>query len=226
MGEGVPLRVEIPLPVHHVGEDLVPKSNRVLEGRFRRYRHVQILGIDDNVPHRPLYPADLAADDLHPDIALECHLRNLPAHDSAVAGIHHLVGGRKVRPELEPPHEAVGVTLWHFLVDDAATGGHPLDVARGDAPLVPHAVAVLYAAVNDVGDRFDPPVRVPGKPFQIIRGMIRMEVVKHEEGVEQGDLIVAEGPFQMDAGPLDGWLAFPNFADLAHGFHIFLQWRY
>ena len=44
-----------------------------------------------------------------------------------------------------------------------------------------------------------------------------MEVVEHQEGVELGDLVITEGPFQMDAGPFDGGPAFENLGDAANG---------
>jgi hypothetical protein len=50
-----------------------------------------------------------------------------------------------------------------------------------------------------------------------------MEIVEHEDGVEQGHMVVSESPFQMDAGPFDGRFALPHLADFAHGFHLFLQ---
>jgi len=47
-----------------------PPTRSDIEIRFRLHRHVQIRGIDDDVPHRPLDPSDLAADDLRTDGAL------------------------------------------------------------------------------------------------------------------------------------------------------------
>jgi hypothetical protein len=49
-----------------------------------------------------------------------------------------------------------------------------------------------------------------------------VEIIEHEEGIEQGDLGVPESPSQMDASPFDGRLALPDLADLAHGFHTLL----
>ncbi len=98
------------------------------KGCFCWHRDVKIGGIDDHVLHRPLYPGEPAADDLHPDVALDGHLRDLITHDAAIARIHHLVGSRKICPELEAPDETVTVTLWHFLVDDTTACGHPLHV--------------------------------------------------------------------------------------------------
>jgi len=133
--------------------------------------------------------------------------------------LYHLVGGREVRPDLEAPHQTFIVTPGHFLVDDAAAGGHPLHVSRCNDPFIFHAVAMFHRAMDHVGDRLDPPMRVPGKPFQIMGRIIRVEVVEEQERIKQGDLIVAEGPLQMDACAFDGGLALPDFADFANGFH-------
>jgi hypothetical protein len=68
---GVSLRVEISLPIHDIGKHLVSRPDRVSKGRFRRYRQVQIRGIDDDIPHRPLYPSNPAADDFSTDRSVE-----------------------------------------------------------------------------------------------------------------------------------------------------------
>jgi len=52
-----------------------------------------------------------------------------------------------------------------------------------------------------------------------------MEVVEHEKRVELRDLVVSECPFQMNAGSLYGWLAFPDLVDLTYGFHFFLSYE-
>jgi len=164
VGVGAPLRIEISFPVHDISKDLVAGCYGIVKGGLRRHRDVKIRRIDNDILHRSHGPAGLAADDFHPDAALEGYRRNLPAHNPSIAGSHHLVVGGEVRPNLEAPHEAVLVTPRHFLVDDAAAGGHPLNVARGDDPFVPHAVAVFHPAMDNVGDRLNAPVRVPGKP--------------------------------------------------------------
>jgi hypothetical protein len=66
-------------------------------------------------------------------------------------------------------------------VEDPATSGHPLDVARPDAALVAHAVAVLDRACQNVGDRLDA-LGVPGKAGQIVLRPLVPEVVQEEEG--------------------------------------------
>jgi len=40
-----------------------------------------------------------------------------------------------------------------------------LDVARRNQSAIPQAVSMLHIAVENIRDRFDAPVRVPGKTF-------------------------------------------------------------
>jgi len=75
---------------------------------------------------------------------------------------------------------------------------------------------MLHLAVQDVRNSLDTPVRMPGKTLQIIRWIVGMEVVKKQERVEQGNLMVAEGAFQVDTRPLDGRFALPHFADFSN----------
>ncbi len=103
----------------------------------------------------------------------------------------------------------------HLLMDDAAAGRHPLDVSRGDYPPVAHAVAVFHFPRQDIGDGFDPPVRMPGEALAIVGGIIGAKIVQEEKGVELGHLVVAEGPSQADPRPLQGGLALPDFVDFS-----------
>jgi hypothetical protein len=104
-------------------------------------------------------------------------------------------------------------------VDDAASRGHPLDVAGGDVAPVSHAVPVLHVPFDNVGDRLDPAVRVPGKPGKVFRGVVRPEIVEEEEGIEERRLPVAEGPLEVDPRPLDGRLGAPHVPDGPHDRH-------
>ncbi len=113
------------------------------------------------------------------------HLGDLGAGHAPVARVHHLVGGRQVGPELEAVHRALRVALGHLLVDDAAAGGHPLHVARGDDAAVAQAVAVLDVAAQDVGDGLDAAVGMPGEALEVVVGLVRAEVVEQQERVVQ-----------------------------------------
>ena len=100
-------------------------------GEDRRAGHgaIEVFGLDDDVVHGAAHAVDLAGDDLDPGAVGQGGFRDVGGGQAAVAGRHHLQGGREVGPELEAVHGAVGVALGHLLVDDAGAGRHPLHVA-------------------------------------------------------------------------------------------------
>ena len=122
------------------------------------------------------------------------HLRYLVIGEPAVPGVHHLVGRREVGPQLKAAHGALFVALRHLLVDDAAAGRHPLDVAAADDAVISHAVAMLDLPVEHIRDGFDPSMRVPGKPLQIEARVVGAKIVEKEEGVEVRDLVRSRRP--------------------------------
>ena len=67
------------------------------------------------------------------------------------------------------------------------------------APLVPHAVAVIHGAGEDVGNGLDSAVRVPGKPCQIVFRNIIAKIIEEQKGIEIGSVAEAEGTAQMYA---------------------------
>ncbi len=104
-------------------------------------------------------------------------------------------------------HAAGVVALGHFLVNDAAAGGHPLDVARGDGSAVADAVGVVDRAGEDVGDGLDAAMRVPGESGEVVFGDVVAEVVEEEEGIELGGVAETEGAAEMHSGTFRGGLA-------------------
>jgi hypothetical protein len=105
-------------------------------------------------------------------------LGDLPALDFLVARRHHLVIRGQVSPQLETAHATGLVTLWHFLVDDATAGRHPLHIAGPNYATVAHAVAVGHIAVKHVCDGFDSAVRMPGKALDVILGIISAKIIE------------------------------------------------
>ena len=112
----------------------------------------------------------------------------------------------KIGPQLEAVHAAACVALGHFLMNDAAAGGHPLHVAGGDGAVVAHAVAVLDGSGEHVGDGLDAAMRMPGKSGEIVFGNVVAEVVEQEEGIEVGGVAETEGAAQMHARAFEGGL--------------------
>ena len=91
-------------------------------------------------------------------------------------------------------------------MDNSATRRHPLNVAGADGPVISHAVAVLDSSGEDIGDGFDPAMRVPGETGQVVLRNVIAEVVKKEERVELAGVAETERTAQMHARAFDGWL--------------------
>jgi len=121
--------VEVAFPFYHVSKSVSLPSHRVSKGGSCRNGYIQILGICDNVLYRSLCSIYFPADDLDPYAILEGDLWDLPVLYVPVTGVHHLMRGGKVCPELESRHDPLLVTFWHLLMDDAVSSGHPLHVA-------------------------------------------------------------------------------------------------
>ena len=94
------------------------------------------------------------------------------------------------KPCMRPLASPLGISWWMIPLPAVIHWTSPGVMI---AP-VPHAVAVLDAPLEDVGDRLDPPVRVPGEALEVVGGVVRAEIVEEEEGVEEGGLLVAEAP--------------------------------
>src|SRR5579862_459860 len=114
-------------------------------------------------------------------------------------------------------HPALRIALGHLLMDDAASGGHPLDVAGGDGAAIAHAVAVLDGSGKHVRDRLDAAVRMPRKTGKIVGGNVVPEIVKQEEWIEIGRVSEAKGAAQMDARSFQRRLGFDQLLDRSNG---------
>ncbi len=128
-----------------------------------------------------------AGDD--PDLAAtgQRHARNVGRGDRLVGGCRRLVLGGQVHPELHHVHAATGageLGLVVLLVEDAAPGGHPLDVARTDHAGVPGVVLVSDRALPGQGDRLEPAVGMPADAALAAcqrRELLRRTVVHQHE---------------------------------------------
>jgi hypothetical protein len=68
---------------------------------------------------------------------------------------------------------------------------------------------MLHLAVKHIGDGLDTPVGVPGKSGEVMAGIVGMEVIKQQEGIQLGDLVIAKGPLEMHTRPFHSGLALP-----------------
>ncbi len=98
------------------------------------------------------------------------------------------------------------VALRHLLVEDAAAGRHPLDVAGAEPAAIAEAVAVLDRAGEHIGDGLDAAMRMPGEAGEVVLGPVVAEIVEEQERIELGGLAEAEGAVELDPGPFHGGL--------------------
>jgi hypothetical protein len=91
------------------------------------------------------------------------------------------------------------IPFWHFLMDNAAARGHPLDLPGRNSTAVPEAIAMLDRSRQDIGNGFDTPVRVPWKTGEIIVGNVVAKIVEQQKGIEVGGVAEPERASQMDA---------------------------
>src|ERR1051326_3564438 len=100
-------------------------------------------------------------------------------------------------------HPAGLITFRHFLVNDAAARGHPLNITGTDGAAVSHTVPVIDISREDVRDGLDPAVRVPRKPGQIVLGHVIAKIIEQQKRIEVLGIAETERAPQMHAGALD-----------------------
>ena len=99
-------------------------------------------------------------------------------------------------------HLPLRVSGRHFLMDDAGSGCHPLNVTVAEHAAVAKRIAMFDIALQDIGDGLDATMRVPGKAFQIFRRVVIPEIVHHQERIERIGIAEAKNAVEMNAGPL------------------------
>jgi hypothetical protein len=97
-------------------------------------------------------------------------------------------------------HLAQRVALGHFLVNDAAPGGHPLDVARANGAAIAQTIPVFNRACQDIGNGLDAAMRVPGKAGEVILRNIISEIIQQQERVELGSVAETKSSAQTHSG--------------------------
>jgi len=112
------------------------------------------------------------------------HLRNIRRFDVLITRVRHLQRRWQICPQLETVHPALRVALGHFLMQNAAAGRHPLHVARAQLALVAEAVTVFHGSRQNIGDRFNPAMRMPGEAAEIVSRVFIAEIVEQKEWVK------------------------------------------
>src|SRR6516165_5073762 len=103
-------------------------------------------------------------------------------------------------------HPATRIPLRHLLVENAASGRHPLYVSGAEGAPIAEAVAVIHRASQHIRAGLDAPVRVPWKPRAVVVGAIIAEIIQQQERVEVAGIAESEGPVKLYPGPFDGGL--------------------
>ena len=117
-------------------------------------------------------------------------------------------------------HASLRVTLRHFVVHDAAAGGHPLHVTGAQHSAIPQRVGVLDVAGEYVRDRFDAAMRVPREARLILARHVVPEIVEQQERVGLGRFSEPEGAVQMHTGAFHGGLSLNDALNGTDGHQI------
>ncbi len=128
------------------------------------------------------------------------HLGDVGGVDAAVARVDHFLAGGQVGPQLKTHQRALRAAFGHFLVDDAAAGRHPLHIAGVDHARIPHRIAMLHVSIQQVGDRLNAAVRVPGEASLELGGVIPAEIIEKEERVKCAALAGGKATAQVNSG--------------------------
>ena len=151
------------LPIKDIGKGAAVGVD--LEGLFHSGgdKDVEILRIGGDAVHRACLAPEFPHDDFHAGAVIVDYFRDLLALHILIARRGHLLTGRQVPPKLETVHLTIDVSFRHFLMQDAGAGSHPLHITCAKRAGIAERVAMLHRAGQDVGDRLDAPMRVPGK---------------------------------------------------------------
>src|SRR5262249_33912842 len=141
--------------------------------------------------HRAAPAPKVAADDAHTRAIVIDHLGDVGRLDVLVARRRHLERRGQVGPQLKAMHATATVALGHFLVEDAAAGGHPLHVTGSERSLVAEAVLMLDGSGEHVGYGLNTPVRMPGKSGAIVIDAVVAKIVEQQERIERGGIAEA-----------------------------------
>src|SRR5258708_1489708 len=114
-------------------------------------------------------------------------------------------------------HAARLVAFRHLLVNDSASGGHPLNIAGCDGAVVAHTIAVFHGSGEDVSNGLDPTMGVPGEACQIVFRNVIAEIVEQKKRVEVGCVAEAERAAEMDSRAFHGRLRFDEPLDGSNG---------
>src|SRR6266508_2136396 len=140
--------------------------------------------------------------------------------DFLVPTLGHLEMRREVDPETEPVNRSIRTAAWHYLVQNAATGGHPLHITGTDQTGVTETIAVMRGAFEHISDRFNATMRVHGEAADgTLNRIIEGEVIEKQEGIKFVANARRNGTAQFDTCALNGSLRFDGLRNSSKVIH-------
>ena len=78
----------------------------------------------------------------------------------------------------------IDLLFGHLGMQHAGPGGHPLHTTGSNHPFVTHMIPVAHAPGFHISDGFETTVRVLWKTPDVIGGIVRVDLINHQVGVE------------------------------------------
>ena len=98
---------------------------------------------------------------------------------------------------------------------DAASRGHPLQIARADLTGIPHRISVAHGAREQIGHRFDAAMRMQRETRLVIGGIFRLEMIQQQKRIEVIQCMRADAAFEPNAGAFDDRLRLDDFGNFS-----------
>jgi hypothetical protein len=124
-------------------------------------------------------------------------LRNISGLYLLIAGRRHFERGGEICPELKPVRAARTVSLRHFLVNDAASCRHPLNLAGANRSAIPQAVLVIDGSGEHIGDGFDASMRMPREAGRVVFRGVAAKLVEEQKRVKLRGASKPKGAVEM-----------------------------
>ncbi len=199
------LAVHRQAPFEQIQQRVVAAFHRHGQAFAAAQHHVQVERIGAATDHRGgdrlTVERHLAGHRLDLPAAGQIQTRHFGVGHVPVTGRLHLLRRGQVDPQLEAAQQTV-LLLGHFLVDDAAPGGHPLHAALLEIAFVTQVITVLHVPFHQVGDGLEATVRMGREAGHVVVRIVGGERVQHQERIQPHRRVVAQRALQAHAGAI------------------------
>ena len=101
-------------------------------------------------------------------------------------------------------------------MQDAAPGGHPLNLARTDLTRVPERILVPDSSGEQVSHGLDPAMGVERKAGLVIGRILRSKVIQEQKRIDMVEGARSDASFKPDAGSFNDGLRLYDFCDFSY----------